>query len=73
MSELSKLTSADKKLLGLVDTNQGVMVNKKRLIEIKQFQRKEKDNPQNVEIKKVKVQDMIRENCNRNDEEKGIY
>ena len=73
MSELSKLTKADKKALGLVDTKDGMMVDKKRMIEIKKFQRKEKDNPHNVEVKKVNVKDMIKETVNRDDESRGIF
>ena len=72
MNNLIPLTKAEQKRLGIVQGKEGFMIDSKRLAEIKKFERKAKDGPQ-VEIKKVKVEDMIKKTVNQNDEARGIY
>ena len=74
MTNLVPLTPKQMKKLGIVSTEEGIMIDKKRLIEITKFQRSDKEDPHKDQvIKKVKVQDMIKETVNRRDEDLGIF
>lgn len=74
MEKLVPLDKKAKKKLGIVDTKQGLMIDKKKLVEIKKFQRAENEDPKNqVVVEKVNVKDMIKESVNHDDEARGIY
>jgi len=74
MNNLVSLSKADMKKLGIVEGKTGLLIDKNRLIEIKKFQRKDSDDPQKqVEVKQVKVQDMIKETVHQKDSDIGIF
>lgn len=74
MSNLVPLSKADKKKLGIVDTKQGLMIDKSKLGEIKKFKRPDSENPNNqVKVKSISVEEMVKESINQKDEDKGIY
>ena len=74
MSDLIALSKADMKRLGIVEGKNGLLVDKKRLAEIKKFQRVDKDDPtKQVEVKQVAVKDMIKETVKQKDSDIGIF
>lgn len=74
MDNLVSLSKADMKRLGIVEGKSGLLIDKKRLIEIKQFQRKDNDDPQKqIEVKQVAVKDMIKETVHQKDADIGIF
>lgn len=74
MTKLVPLTKAAKKRLGIVETSEGVMIDKRRLIDFSKFQRPDSEDPQKDQVvKKVKIKDMIKETVNHRDEELGIF
>ena len=73
MKNLVSLSKADMKRLGIVEGKQGLLIDKSRLVEIKKFQRKDSDDPQDVKIQKVAVKDMVKETVKQKDSDIGIF
>lgn len=73
MRDLVSLSKADMKKLGIVDSKDGILIDRARLAEIKKFQRKPTDDPTEVKVKKVSVKDMVTEQVKQEDHDIGIF
>ena len=70
MNTLIPLTKADKKKLGIVDSKNGLMIDKKRLVELKRMQTPK---PKEPVVKKVKAEEVVKQVVKSKDEQMGIY
>ena len=73
MTNLVSLSKATMKKLGIIEGKEGFLIDKNRLAELKGFERKDKDDPQKVEVKRVSTKDMVKETVNQKDSDIGIF